>query len=94
MIHLLASVLLVALCLRTLWFAAGRSRRQVLQIALAGLPDREKIFLILGSAMIVGCFFAGQSIGYAASSFFWSCRACSLWDAERRAMRPAIDIAR
>jgi len=64
MIHLLALVLLVILCSRTLLFAAALARRQVLQIALAGLADREKIFLILGSAMIVGCFFAGQSIGY------------------------------
>jgi hypothetical protein len=35
-----------------------------LQDALAKLTDPERIFLIIGSAVIVGCFFAGQSIGY------------------------------
>jgi hypothetical protein len=35
-----------------------------LQDALAELTDPERIFLVIGSAVIVGCFFAGQSIGY------------------------------
>jgi hypothetical protein len=32
--------------------------------AFAGLGDREKTFLTLGAAVVVGCFFAGQSINY------------------------------
>jgi len=35
-----------------------------LRAALASLPRRERILLVIGSAAIVGCFFAGQSIGY------------------------------
>jgi hypothetical protein len=32
--------------------------------AFAGLKDRDKTLLTLGAAMIVGCFFSGQSISY------------------------------
>jgi hypothetical protein len=32
--------------------------------AFAGLSDRNKTYLTLGAAVIVGCFFAGQSINY------------------------------
>jgi hypothetical protein len=35
-----------------------------LRAALDTLPDRERVLLVIGSAVIVGCFFAGQSIGY------------------------------
>jgi hypothetical protein len=31
---------------------------------LAALTDLERIFLVIGSAAITGCFFAGQSLGY------------------------------
>jgi len=31
---------------------------------LSQICDCERIFLVIGSALIVGCFFAGQSIGY------------------------------
>ena len=34
------------------------------RIALARLPEPEKIFLLIGAALIGGCFFAGSSIGY------------------------------
>ena len=34
------------------------------RIALAALPDPELIFLLIGAALIVGCFFAGSHIGY------------------------------
>jgi hypothetical protein len=47
----------VAICRRLLHFADLRA-------ALASLPDRERVLLVIGSAVIVGCFFAGQSIGY------------------------------
>jgi hypothetical protein len=32
--------------------------------ALASLGRSERIFLVIGSAVIAGCFFAGQSVGY------------------------------
>jgi len=35
-----------------------------LRAALAALPHLERVLLVIGSAIIVGCFFAGQSIGY------------------------------
>jgi hypothetical protein len=35
-----------------------------LRCALASLTQSERLFLVIGSAVIVGCFFAGQSIGY------------------------------
>jgi hypothetical protein len=47
----------VAICRRLLRFAD-------LRVALASLPDRERVLLVIGSAVIAGCFFAGQSIGY------------------------------
>ena len=40
------------------------SRLPALRAAIAVLPDRERVFMVIGSAVIVGCFFAGQSIGY------------------------------
>jgi hypothetical protein len=47
----------VALCWR-LW------RSVELRTALASLPRLDRVLLVIGSAVIVGCFFAGQSIGY------------------------------
>jgi hypothetical protein len=35
-----------------------------LRPALASLTRPERVFLVIGSAVIAGCFFAGQSIGY------------------------------
>jgi hypothetical protein len=35
-----------------------------LRRALASLKRPERVFLVIGSAAIAGCFFAGQSIGY------------------------------
>jgi hypothetical protein len=32
--------------------------------ATAGLSGRERTLMVIGSAVIAGCFFAGQSIGY------------------------------
>ncbi len=39
-------------------------RRTTLRAALAALTPSESIFLVIGSLLIAGCFFAGQSIGY------------------------------
>jgi hypothetical protein len=35
-----------------------------LRASLAALPRLDRVLLVIGSAVIVGCFFAGQSIGY------------------------------
>jgi hypothetical protein len=47
----------LAICRRLLLFAELRA-------AIAELPDAERVFMVIGSAVIAGCFFAGQSIGY------------------------------
>jgi hypothetical protein len=40
------------------------SRFAELRAAIAELPGREHVLLVIGSAVIAGCFFAGQSTGY------------------------------
>ena len=47
----------VAICRRLL--SSGELRG-----ALASLTRPERLFLVIGSAVIAGCFFAGQSVGY------------------------------
>jgi hypothetical protein len=38
--------------------------RTALKPDFARVSDSERVFLVAGSALIVGCFFAGQSVGY------------------------------
>jgi hypothetical protein len=40
------------------------SRFGDLRAAISGLPGGERVFMVIGSAVIVGCFFAGQSVEY------------------------------
>jgi len=47
----------ITICRKLLSFDELRS-------ALASLTELERIFLVIGSAVIAGCFFAGQSVGY------------------------------
>jgi hypothetical protein len=47
----------LAICCRLLRFAELRA-------AIAELPAGERVLMVIGSAVIAGCFFAGQSIGY------------------------------
>jgi hypothetical protein len=47
----------LSICRRLLRFAELRA-------AIAKLPGLDRILLVIGSAVIAGCFFAGQSIGY------------------------------
>src|SRR3984893_5896600 len=35
-----------------------------LAAAFAKMPERDAMFLVIGAALIAGCFFAGQSVGY------------------------------
>jgi hypothetical protein len=39
-------------------------KRIDLRLALSKLTEHESIFLTLGSVLMVGCFFAGQNVGY------------------------------
>jgi hypothetical protein len=45
------------------WFF-GVVRWRDFRVALSRLPEPEKIFLLIGAALIVGCFFAGPNIIY------------------------------
>jgi hypothetical protein len=47
----------VAICRKLLSFGELRA-------ALGSLAPLERVFLVIGSAVITGCFFAGQSVGY------------------------------
>jgi hypothetical protein len=47
----------ITICRRLLSFSELRG-------ALASLNRSERLFLVMGSAVIAGCFFAGQSVGY------------------------------
>jgi hypothetical protein len=47
----------LAICRRLLRFPELRT-------GLVALPDGERVLMVIGSAVIAGCFFAGQSIGY------------------------------
>jgi hypothetical protein len=40
------------------------SRFPGLRAAIAELPDGERVLMVIGGAVIAGCFFAGQSTGY------------------------------
>jgi hypothetical protein len=40
------------------------SRFAELRAAIAELPDGERVFMVIGSAVIAGCFFAGQNVEY------------------------------
>jgi hypothetical protein len=47
----------LAICRRLLRFAGLRA-------AIAELPSGERVLMVIGSAVIAGCFFAGQSVEY------------------------------
>jgi hypothetical protein len=53
--------LLVLVMARRVLAAAARPD---LQAMIAALPARDAMFLTLGAALICGCFFAGQNVGY------------------------------
>ncbi len=55
--YLFLVVAVVQFCRRLLGWAEFRAD-------LSRLAEREHILLVIGSAVIAGCFFAGQSIGY------------------------------
>ena len=40
------------------------ARNGDLAAAFANMPERDAMFLVIGAALIAGCFFAGQSVNY------------------------------
>jgi hypothetical protein len=60
----LSAALYGILVLRGALICRGLLTRTALRLDSARISEREGIFLVIGSALIVGCFFAGQSIGY------------------------------
>jgi hypothetical protein len=50
-------IVVVSICRRLL-------NMRELRVVLATLPRRERLLLVIGSAVIAGCFFAGQNVGY------------------------------
>jgi hypothetical protein len=61
---LVGAALFAALVGASVGICRRLSRYSELRAALASLPRLERVLLVIGSAVIAGCFFAGQSIGY------------------------------
>lgn len=59
------SVLVAAVLLASTLFVALRlARGGELRAGLHEIPDRAHQFLLIGGLLVVGCFFAGQNVGY------------------------------
>jgi hypothetical protein len=54
------AVLLIVTALQVIRLARNSS----LAAAFANMPERDAMFLVIGAALITGCFFAGQSVNY------------------------------
>ena len=63
-IDLLPLMLFAVLGLRALWIVAALARRPALAEALAEMPERLKLLLIIGAAIVTGCFFTAHNVGY------------------------------
>ena len=59
-----AAVVLAGLTLAAFAAAALLARQPALNQAYAALPDVERVFLAIGGLLMVGCFFAGESVAY------------------------------
>jgi hypothetical protein len=62
LIYAVAFLLMVSLCTLVAWMAISAEHRH----HIAALPPRYGALLQIGAALMVGCFFAGQSVGYRA----------------------------
>jgi hypothetical protein len=62
--RIVSSALYAALAGASVALAWRLSRLRELPAGLAALPRLERLLLVIGSAVMAGCFFAGQSIGY------------------------------
>lgn len=59
-----AALALAGLTLATFGVAVALAQQPAVTQAYARLPEPERVFLAIGCLLIVGCFFAGQSIAY------------------------------
>jgi hypothetical protein len=58
------ALLLVVLLAFTARYSLGLAIRTEFRTAVSALPDTDAAFLLTGATLIVGCFFAGQNVGY------------------------------
>jgi len=59
-----AALVLAGLTLAVFAAAALLARQPTLSQAYAALPEVERVFLAIGGLLMVGCFFAGESVAY------------------------------
>jgi hypothetical protein len=64
LIHMLPLALLGILCSRALWISVTLARSETFSDALSGLPERQKLLLVGGAALVTVCFFAGHNVYY------------------------------
>jgi hypothetical protein len=58
--YAIMAVLLIVTAVQVIRLARNRD----LAAAFAKMPERDAMFLVTGAALITGCFFGGQSVGY------------------------------
>jgi len=63
-LHLVRLATFAALCLAMAGWFFCMVRWRDFRMALTRLPESEKMFLLIGAALIGGCFLAGTNIGY------------------------------
>lgn len=59
-----AAITFIVLTLSVVVAASAFARQPAVNQAYAELPEAERVFLVLGCLLIVGCFFAGESVAY------------------------------
>jgi hypothetical protein len=62
LIYVVALLLIASLCAFVVWIASSATAR----LQIAALPARYGALLQIGAALMVGCFFTGESVGYRA----------------------------
>ncbi len=65
--YVVMGVLLAVTAIQVVYLA----RNRLLASAFAKMPEREAIFLIIGAALITGCFFTGQSVAHRGVHFLF-----------------------
>jgi hypothetical protein len=90
---LLASRILIQATL-TMWMAVRAVRlSQQLRPGLSRLPEMERVFLMVGATMIVGCFLAGPSAGYRSIHLLFTLPALLTLAAETSGRLPRAAVA-
>ena len=62
--RMIAAIVASLLLASTLVVALRFARRDDLATGLTAIPDRAYRLLLMGGVLVVGCFFAGQNVGY------------------------------